>query len=448
MATHTKLDISDLRPGIILPAAIYDGNNPQLLLLGPGTRITSQNLQRLTDRGVKTFYIDSSVTHALRGQAARKSVRPAAPESKTSSKERDPLLSRISKPAQLAYNPDTTKLIEEKSKRQTEKLGAIYQSFRDSERVQGDLVKSITAESVEDMVIDMDLYLKLAINPKANEPLHQHCMRVSQLAMSMATVLGFTQEDVINLGIGCLISRAGVSDVITDLVLSARKLSEAEMLEIRKVPAKTFSLIESVADIPHIARQVAFQIFERFNGSGYPRGRIGAQIHPMARIASLADVYVALTSPRPYRRSLAPYNAVEMLLEQTQQGLFDPNSLRGLLKTISLFPIGSIVLLSNDVYARVLRNDSEAYDRPTVQAICKMDGTAASETIINLADYDLLRIVRAVDEREIVPFELGLMSTLHRLEAATEVEFDQNEIDWADFEATPVEFSDRETTWS
>lgn len=448
MPSHTKLKLSDLRPGVILPAAIFDGNNPQLLLLGPGTRITIQNLQRLTDRGITTFYIDASVTHALKGQFQGKLTRPMARGlTHSTSAQRSPMMTRVSKPPQLAYNPETSRMIESKAKTQSDQLGAVYRSFRGSERIQGDVVKSITAESVEDMIIDMDLYVKLAINPKSNEPLHQHCLRVAQLAMSMATVMGYSQEDVVNLGIGCLISRAGMTDIISDLMLSTRKLNEIEMLEIRKIPTRTFSLFESVTDIPFVARQVAFQIFERFNGSGYPRGRAASQIHPMARMAALADVYVALTSNRPYRKALAPYKAIEVVLQQTRAGMFDPNALRGLLQTVSLFPLGSIVLLSSDVYARVIRNSAEAYDRPTVQVICRVDGTFAGESIINLATYELLRIVRAVDEREVLPFEAVVLSRVQQLESQPKMSHEA-ELEWADWTADEEVFSDRDTTWS
>ncbi|WP_459557204.1 HD-GYP domain-containing protein [Lacunimicrobium album] len=442
MASHTKLNLSDLQPGIILPAAIFDGGNSQLLLLGKGTRITAQNLQRLSDRGISSFFIDSSVSHVL-GRGETRAAKPKPDANRNAATVRAPLMSRISKPLQTAYSPDTTRKIEARSKDQTEKLGKVYKSLQGHEKVHGAAVKSISVDSVEDMVIDMDLYVKLAIHPKANEPLHQHCLRVSQLAMSIATVMGFSQDDVINLGIGCLISRAGINETIGDLMLSNRRLSEIEMLEVRKIPTRTFALLEAVPDIPFIAKQVAFQIFERFNGTGYPRGRSGAQLHPMAKIASLADVYVAMTSHRPHRVALTPYKAIEVLLRQAREGLFDPQTLRGLLQTVSLFPLGSIVLLSNDTYARVLRNSPEAYDRPTVQVICRVDGGIASESIVNLASYDLLRIVRAIDEREVAPFELTLMSTLHRLESESVAVADNEDLEWSAWESSDESYASK-----
>ena len=70
---------------------------------------------------------------------------------------------------------------------------------------------------------------------------------------------------------------------------------------------------------------------ERCDGSGYPRGRKGKQIHPLAKIAAVADVFVAPISPWPHRPGFLLYKAMEHLIQGTKQGLYDTNAVRGLL---------------------------------------------------------------------------------------------------------------------
>ena len=113
---------------------------------------------------------------------------------------------------------------------------------------------------------------------------------------------------------------------------------------------------------------VAYQMHERANGSGYPRGRTIEQTHPLARIAAVADSFTALVSARPHRAGMLPYFAVEKLVRDTAKGLFDPQAVRGLLQAVSLFPIGSYVELNDGYVGRVIRSNAFDYTKPIVEA--------------------------------------------------------------------------------
>ncbi len=140
---------------------------------------------------------------------------------------------------------------------------------------------------------------------------------------------------------------------------------------------------------------VAYQIHERCNGSGYPRGRAGGQITELSRVAAVADTFVALVSPRPYRPSMIPYYAMETMLKLSRRGLFDRRFVRALLETVSLFPLGSFVALSDDRVGRVIRSNGPAYDRPVIEVAGKSphDGELP---IVDLSQATGLKVVRAI----------------------------------------------------
>ena len=148
-------------------------------------------------------------------------------------------------------------------------------------------------------------------------------------------------------------------------------------------------------------RQVAYQMFERWDGSGYPRGRAGVQIHPLACVAAVADVYVALSSPRPHRPPFTPYAAIEQLIADTRRGLFDPRAIRGLLQVVCLFPLGTYVELNDGTIGCVVRNNSEAYDRPVLELLCDAQMRPQSGETLNLQDYPQLRVDRVLAPAEI-----------------------------------------------
>jgi HD-GYP domain-containing protein (c-di-GMP phosphodiesterase class II) len=171
-------------------------------------------------------------------------------------------------------------------------------------------------------------------------------------------------------------------------------LEPAEFRSIVRHPVLTFEVLEeNLERVPAGARMVAYQIHERCDGSGYPRGRTGERIHELAKIAAVADTYVALVSPRPHRRGLVPYFAVETILRGVREGLFDARVARGLLRCVSLFPIGSYVALSDGRVGRVIRSAGEHFDRPVLESWPR-NNLDHQPAVLDLAAEPELRVVR------------------------------------------------------
>ena len=174
---------------------------------------------------------------------------------------------------------------------------------------------------------------------------------------------------------------------------SNRVLDESEFLEITRHPVDMLDLIERNFDnLPMAARMVAYQMHERCNGSGYPRGRTAEYIHPLAKIAAVADTHVALVTPRPHRLGMLPYYGMKTILKGFQQGLFDANVVRALLHTVSLFPIGSFVKLSDNRVGKVIRANSENYFQPIVE-VWHPGRRSSGSSVLNLSQEAGLKVV-------------------------------------------------------
>ncbi len=400
--TMQVIDLSALRPGAILPTPIYDAYNPALLLLGAGTRLNDQILARLEKRGVTRVIVDSE--HA--NEIAPGSVAPKKDEPKiqkiTAADIRKagnhPLNKWLREPKPHPPTPELARRFQQMREMQEQELQeTLAQVSRGIYNKTGKL-KSLSVDSCEMMLEDLDLYVKLAINHRGDSAGYSHSLRTAQLAMAIAAVLGKSCENISDLGVGCLISRAGQTEYARQLAQAERPLTENEWLEIQKIPNRTFDLMEKCLDVPVGARQVAYQMFERWDGSGYPRGRTGTQIHPLSRIAAVADVYVALTSSRPHRPPYSPYQAIEIILADTRKGLYDPQTVRGLLQTVCLYPVGSRVRLSDESQATVLRTKPKAYDRPIVQITHGPDGCSQDPVTVDLSEQEAIAIVEVIEE--------------------------------------------------
>ncbi len=407
--TKTIISLNELRHGVVLPAAIYDAQNSQLLLLNRGITLTQDKISGLRKRGIKQIAIDSKfvsdISHglgSLKKTLTRKDqiLNELRTQEKTSPHS---LSNKLKKPDSPHYDTQLERSFATTNQKHFEHLENFFADlYSDAkEGVRCDPLSEIANESIELLLGDIDLFVKLAIESSQSEQMNEHCLKVSKLAMSIATILEFSKEEVSYVGMGCLMSRIGISDEIQELINIPREFTPLEALEMKKHASRKLRLLEQIPGLPIGVKQVAWQIHERWNGSGYPRGRAGNQIPPLVRIASVADAYVAMTSERPHRRAMAPYAAIEAILEETQKGMFEPNAVRGLLQTISLFPLGSHVELSNKTYAVTIRNHAQFYDRPTVKVICDSFGLPVQQDIIVLSEQHDLHIVRTLTSSDI-----------------------------------------------
>ena len=109
------------------------------------------------------------------------------------------------------------------------------------------------------------------------------------------------------------------------------------------------------------------QHHEKLNGSGYPLGFPPEKITTYARILSVSDIYDALVTERPYKNAFSPRDAVEMIMSMTEE--LDIKAMKSFLSSMILYPVDSIVELSNGEKAKVVKNNPHYILRPTVVGI-------------------------------------------------------------------------------
>ena len=103
------------------------------------------------------------------------------------------------------------------------------------------------------------------------------------------------------------------------------------------------------------------------NGTGYPFGYTADKILPYAKIMSIADVYDALVTERPYKKGFSQRDAVEIIMSMTAE--LDITAMRSFLESVILYPVGTNVELSNGDIAQVVRNNPEVILRPVVVSL-------------------------------------------------------------------------------
>jgi len=379
-----RVSIDGLRVGAKLLSPIYDDESPLLLIAG-GMVLTQQMLNRLANRGIKHVRVSledlARVTHEVGDSApAPKSKNPVVEPAKllpedVAERYKSPwsagtnaFIRKVHQPRNVMQIKERLPALNDQFRSNINGLQSVFVTIAKSGKVNGIFLRESAEQALRELVEDMDLFLMLGLKFEEHVYPYSHSLRTSRLAMAMGAVLGLDEVSLLELGLGCLVHDVGMLKIDPSLLGTDRPLDLIEKLDISKHPNLTFEMLKDVPEISLGARMVAYQMHERLDGSGYPRRRVGTQIHSLARIAMVADTFVAMTSPRPHRPAIPPYYAIVELLESAKANQFDPNAVRALITAVGLFPLGSFVELSDGRTAEVLSNDHQKFSKPIVEA--------------------------------------------------------------------------------
>ncbi len=263
-------------------------------------------------------------------------------------------------------------------------------------------VETIARRVVASLVRDRELIVNL-VNLKARgEYLASHALHMAILSAAMGITAGVGASEAMELAVAGLFARAGMLRVSEGVRAKAGRLTAEETAEVRRAPSLGMQVLKKVDRLPVRVAIAAYQCMERVDGSGYPQGLTAERIHRISRIVSIADVYDALLAERPWRAALLPYKAMEVVLLLVNEGRLDRDLARAFLETVSLFPLGSWVELSDGRTGRVVASNGAEHTRPVVAALFGRDGKplAAPERVDLCARRDL-SVARPVDGEDL-----------------------------------------------
>ncbi len=441
---YLPVNIRNICAGVTIEFPIFD--NDKVLLLGKGQIVTEPFIKKLLERNVTSIIVHASeVARLTAGKSQGNSESVPADRSGQVSSERNaysdqldvmiqksqalgiqnegaPFAASVQSPGTGQYDKQ---LIAEFTKQHSESVSFMQESFAEmvnDEGVNLSGLKDTGEVALNQLVRDPDLYASLGINPKSDSYPARHCSHVSKVATLIGMRMGLDKRMLHNLAIGCLIHDAGMLRINRAVYEKKAKLNSVEFLEITKHPVAVFEILKTVRSLETPVAMVAYQMHERCNGTGYPRGCRGNKIHPLAKIAMVADVFVALVSDRPHHPSLLPYKAMEKLLLDGNKGLYDNQVVRTLLECISLFPISSYVELSDRRIGKVIRSTGSTFSQPILE-VWQPYKTSVEPQVVNLTEETALNVVRPLspnDERLVqtkIESPVPPSETAHHVEA-------------------------------
>ncbi len=393
------VNVASLRPGTRLQQHLFDESG--VLLLAANTEITPRFLELLRGRGVRTVQLRQAEPPRSRGKRTYNFQSSLAAKKSTSSKstvapqETKDQPASVAAPSKRKAATDPLDRAAEEHQQYVARAEEGVQAFQQATRVLNDvcdkLLRGVTLSSdtihetlnpfTEMLLDDRDLLpFIMSMQKDHDEYLFEHSMNVALISMSMASQLNFDRKQLTEIGMCGFLQDIGMLRVPRDIRLAPRSLTNQEMYEIRCHPGHTVTILAGIRDAPEAARLVSYQVHERNDGSGYPGQRSGMYLHPFSKIVSIADAYSAMVRPRPHRDALTPYEAARETLMEVKNDRFDGKLVRAFLDSVSMFPIGSKVLLSDGVIARVVRSNPGKHTEPVVEEL-HADGTPTSRVV-------------------------------------------------------------------
>lgn len=217
-----------------------------------------------------------------------------------------------------------------------------------------------------------------------------HSVNVAVLSIVIGTSIGFGKEELCNLGFGALLHDIGKVFIKKEILNKKDLLTDDEFLEIKKHSFLGFDYIKKEFGVNQSSKIGILDHHEKYGGGGYPNNLEGDEISLFGRIISIADVYDAMTSDRPYRKGIFPSEVIEYIMGSSCV-LFDPDLVKLFIRKIAPYPIGTFVKLSNDLTGIVTENYESYCMRPKIR-IFKNGDNEVIPFEISLSDKESLNI--------------------------------------------------------
>lgn len=267
----------------------------------------------------------------------------------------------------------------------------VFTKAEETGKLSYNVVAEKMRESIKEVQTNKRYILQIERDASSGDgQLVSHAVRSAIFSIILGTQLKMPAHRMIELAAAALVHEIGMIKLPQGVYAQRGELTPQERDAIQKHPMLGFSLLKENG-FPVAVSAAAAEHHERENGLGYPRKLTGNNISEYSKIISVACSYEAITSNRPYHLARSGFEGIIDIMKNKNQG-YDDNVVKALVVSMSIYPIGSSVLLSNNQKALVIDSNPVNPRFPIVQ-LMEVTGADGKNPIVETSPLGL-NIVR------------------------------------------------------
>lgn len=246
------------------------------------------------------------------------------------------------------------------------KLDNIFDTIKKEDKLD---VKELSNEMdsfVKEIIKTRNISAQMKLLKERDDYTFNHSLGVSILAITLGKWLGYDEKSILELSITGLLHDIGKLRIPEEIINKPSKLTQDEFELMKKHSLYGYEMVMESGGFSQDILLGVLQHHEKVNGTGYPEGLKGGDIHEYAKIIAVCDIYHALTSDRAYKYKDSPFDVADYLRKESFQSL-DPNIVGVFLKNISKFYVGNRVLLSDGSIGTIIYIHPQNTTKPIVK---------------------------------------------------------------------------------
>lgn len=278
----------------------------------------------------------------------------------------------------------------------------VFEDARKKRNIDTIGVKALVSNFVDSVIRNPDALMLFSQIKDKNDYIAQHSIRVCILALTLGRQLGMEASAINALGVGALLHDIGMVSLPDEILKKSGPLTktERELMKLH-VPSGLDILRSQAPGLPTVALDFAGWHHERFDGSGYMSGAKGNEVSQFGHIGAITDHFDATTSEQPWREGAAQHFTLMNMYDQRGKE-FHPNLVEQFIRSMGVYPIGSVVQLNTGESGVVITRNRERHLRPRVVIVAKADNILytqersvdlTSDCAVDGRRYEIVRVL-------------------------------------------------------